>query len=90
MLRALLELTGVISFGFLWYITAVNVSHEYDVGYRWPVFRKKLLGEAFELDASGFNTNFVGHPIGGTMYYTSVRTNHLGIADSAALAVGGG
>ena len=87
--RAMLELTGVVTFGFLWYVTQTDIVRDYDVGYSWPVFRRKLLGQAFDLDTNAFGTNFVGHPIGGTLYYLTARSNRLSVAESFGIAVGG-
>jgi hypothetical protein len=87
--RALLELSGVYTVGFTFFLAINRLLPGYDVGYSWPVLRKKLLGEGLELDVNGLNTNFVGHPMGGTMYYTMARSNRLSIAESAAFAIGG-
>ena len=45
-MRALLEMSGVLTAGFLWYVTQTDIVEDYDVHYSWPVFRKKLTGEA--------------------------------------------
>ncbi|HET8938149.1 MAG TPA: DUF3943 domain-containing protein [Polyangiales bacterium] len=87
--RALLELTAVYTIGFTFYVASNQLLPRYDVGYSWPVFRKKLLGEGLELDVNGLNTNFVGHPAGGSMYYTMARSNRLNVAESTAFAIGG-
>ena len=87
--RALLELTAVYTIGFTFYVATNKLLPRYDVGYSWPVFRKKLLGEGLELDVNGLNTNFVGHPAGGSMYYTMARSNRLNVAESTAFAIGG-
>lgn len=88
-IRALLELTGVYTVGFTFYLATNRLLPEYDVHYSWPVFREKLLGAGFELDINGLNTNFVGHPLGGSMYYTMARSNQLNVAESTAFALGG-
>lgn len=87
--RALLELTAVYTIGFTFYVATNQLLPRYEVGYSWPVFRKKLLGEGLELDVNGLNTNFVGHPAGGSMYYTMARSNRLNVAESTAFAIGG-
>lgn len=87
--RALLEMTGVYTFGFTFYLATNKLLPEYDVNYSWPVYRKKLLGQGFEFDLNGLNTNFVGHPTGGSMYYIMARSNQLSIAESEAFAIGG-
>jgi hypothetical protein len=88
-IRALLELTGVYTVGFTFYLATNRLLPDYDVKYSWPVFREKLLGAGFELDINGLNTNFVGHPLGGSMYYTMARSNQLNVAESTAFAIGG-
>lgn len=88
-IRALLELTGVYTVGFTFYLATNRLLPEYDVDYSWPILRDKLLGAGFELDLNGLNTNFVGHPLGGSMYYTMARSNQLNMAESAAFAFGG-
>jgi hypothetical protein len=87
--RALLELTGVYTFGFTFYLASNRLLPKYEVGYSWPVFREKLLGGGFELDINGLNTNFAGHPFGGSMYYTMARSNRLNVAESTAFAIAG-
>jgi hypothetical protein len=88
-LRNLLEQSGVMAFGFMYYLVGTGQVEDYDVAYRWPVFRRKLIGRAFGLDRSEFGTNFIGHPVGGTNYYAVARANQLGILESSAYAVGG-
>ena len=79
-IRALLETTGVYVVGFTFYVATNRLLPDYDVEYSWPVLREKLLGTGFELDVNGLNTNFVGHPLGGSMYYTMARSNQLNVA----------
>ncbi len=57
--------------------------------YDWPTFRSKLVFEDYHLDTNHFNTNFVSHPLAGTLYYTAARSNHLSIAESFGYAVVG-
>jgi len=86
--RASLEIAGVMTVGFLYYVsTNAFLEQNFDTNYSWPVFRSKLLGEAFGLDVNGLNTNFVGHPLGGSMYYSMARTNHLSVPESFAFAI---
>lgn len=87
--RALLEMSGIMTFGFLWYVTQTEVVRDYDVNYTWPVFRRKLSGEAVGLDTNHFGTNFIGHPLGGVGYYFAARSNRLSIAESLGFATGG-
>ena len=88
--RGMLELSGFLAFGFLWYVTRTGISRShYDLGYDWSMFRKKLSGEAVRLDTNELGTNYIGHPVGGTTYYVSMRSNQMGIGGSFAVAVGG-
>jgi hypothetical protein len=87
--RALLEIAGVYAGGYTFFLATNRLLPGFKVPYSWPVFRKKLLGEGLELDVNGLNTNFVGHPVGGSMYYTMARSNRLSIAESAAFAIAG-
>lgn len=88
-LRALLELSGVMTFGFLWYVTQTEIVDDYDVKYSWPVFRRKLSGDAIGLDSNHFGTNFIGHPLGGLGYYFAARHNRLSVAASLGFATSG-
>ena len=87
--RALLEVSVVLGVGFMFYVTAPDTTHDYDVTYSWPIFRAKLTGQALRLDLNHLGTNFVGHPIGGSSYYLMARANRLAIPEAAAIAFGG-
>jgi hypothetical protein len=88
-LRALLELGAVFTLGFAWYATSAPTVQHWDPGYRWSTFREKLTGVDLSTDANSFGTNFIGHPLGGTGYYLSARSNRLTIAQSFGIAVAG-
>jgi hypothetical protein len=88
-IRAVFEVSAVYTVGFTFFLATNRLLPKYEVGYSWPVFREKLLGAGFELDINGLNTNFVGHPLGGSMYYTMARSNRLNVAESTAFAIGG-
>lgn len=89
-LRAVLELGGIFALGFAWYATtSKDVVRNWDVNYSFETFRRKLTGDAFGPDTNAFGTNFIGHPLGGTGYYLSARSNRLGILPSFGFAVAG-
>jgi hypothetical protein len=88
-LRALLELGAVFTLGFTWYATSAPTVHRWDPGYRWAVFKQKITGTDLATDGNSFGTNFVGHPMGGTGYYLSARSNRMTILASSSFAVTG-
>jgi hypothetical protein len=75
--------------GFLYYVTTVGLADDWDLNYTWPVFSRKLTGEAFAADHNHFGTNFIGHPLGGAGYYLAARSNRLGIYQSFGFSVAG-
>jgi hypothetical protein len=46
----------------------------------------KLTLKAWSFDASAYETNFVAHPLAGTFYYTTARSNRLEPLESLGLA----
>ena len=89
-LRATLELGGVLVLGFAWYATtSTDIVHQWDVNYDFATFRRKLTGQAFGADTNKFGTNFIGHPLGGTGYYLSARSNQLTILQSFGYSLAG-
>jgi len=89
--RAGLEVGAVVVIGFVDYLLNTSArggivkdgDRMWDLRYAWPDLRGKLVGEAYELDANRFATNYAAHPFAGTMYYTVARSNHLGFVESA-------
>ncbi len=88
-LRAFFEWGGVVTAGFLQYITEKGMVRNYDVRYNWPMFRQKLLMQKLEWDTNYIGTNFLGHMVGGSDYYYAARANHLSIAESFGMSVAG-
>ncbi len=88
--RAILEGLGVLSVGYVEYLVS---THQSDRGshlvYDGSIFHDKLSGNAQSFDANQFGTNFIGHPLGGTLYYTAARSNRLSVAQSFAWAFTG-
>lgn len=93
--RAGLEVGGIVILGFVDYLlnTAARggVRREgdetWDLRYDWHDFRGKLVGNAYELDANKFNTNFISHPLAGTVYFQAARSNHLSFAEAWAFSI---
>ena len=85
-LRGVLELQGFYAFGLLWYMSDVV---KWDPHYTWGVFQNKLTDGKLAHDANGFGTNFRGHALGGTGYYTAARSNRLSVGESFGIAVVG-
>ena len=89
-IRALLELTGVYAFGFTFLPCDESSAARLRRGIQLVHLPgEALLGIGWQLDVNGLNTNFVGHPFGGSMYYTMARSNGLNVAESTAFAIGG-
>lgn len=88
--RAGLEVGGIVILGFVDYLlnTAARggVTREgdqtWDLRYDWEDLRGKLVGTAYELDSNKFNTNYISHPLAGTVYFQAARSNHLSFAES--------
>lgn len=90
-LRAVLEGVGVIGIGFTEYLVSTKRGRggEIPPAYDWSIFRDKLGGNAQSFDVNHLNTNFIGHPLGGTLYYLSARANRMGFLASFAWAFTG-
>jgi hypothetical protein len=84
-LRAALELSGLLVLGSLQYGSVSSNVDDWDLGYDWESFRKKLTGEAVRFDTNRFDTNVLSHPAAGTLYYIAARGNHLSILESSLM-----
>lgn len=88
--RAVLEGLGVLGIGFLEYLVSTKPSRSgVAPPYDWSIFHDKLGGNAQSFDINHFNTNFIGHPLGGTLYYLSARSNRLTLLPSFGWAFTG-
>jgi hypothetical protein len=95
--RAGLEIGGVLAVGLVDYMLSTTArggttrpgDTRWGLRYDWPVLRGKLIGTGLDLDTNKIATNYVSHPLAGTLYYTSARSNHLSLAESFALAIVG-
>lgn len=88
--RAVLEGIGVLGIGFVEYLVSTKGSRsEVSPPYDFSIFHDKLGGNAESFDINHFNTNFIGHPLGGTLYYLSARSNRIGVLPSFGWAFTG-
>jgi hypothetical protein len=88
--RAVLEGVGVLSVGYIEYLTSTHqIKPGARVTYDSGLFIDKVSGNAQSFDANQFNTNFIGHPLGGTLYYFAARSNRLSVTQSFAWAFTG-
>lgn len=93
--RAGLEVGSVLAVGLVDYMLATTArggttrpgDTRWGFRYDWPVLREKLIGTGLDLDTNKLATNYVSHPLAGTLYYTAARSNHLSLAESYAVAV---
>lgn len=87
-LRAGVEELGLIGAGLGYYfIQQQQNSIDWALGYDWLSFRQKLTCQACALDTNGFDTNFVTHPLAGTLYYLAARGNRLSVLESLGYAL---
>jgi hypothetical protein len=86
-LRLALEEVAVLGGGLAqyWYNRNAN-SRDWQFSYGWPALRDRIEGKAYAFDSNGFDTNFLFHPVAGTLYYLTARSNHLGPFESLAVA----
>lgn len=86
--RAILEGFGVLGLGYVEYLVSTQQLRQ-GVAYDGTLFYEKLRGNAQSFDANHFGTNFIGHPLGGTLYYLAARGNRLSVAQSFSWAFTG-
>jgi hypothetical protein len=86
-LRAALEVVGLLGLGTAQYFSnQEGNSADWDFEYSWDDFRSKISGSGYSFDTNNFDTNFITHPGGGTLYYWAARGNRLSIPASFAYA----
>ena len=88
-LRLALEELALLGAGLgqYWYERDQN-SRDWQFNYDWASFRARLDGTAYAFDTNGFDTNFLFHPVAGTLYYVTARSNRFGPFESLAIAFG--
>ncbi len=72
-----IEIALVLAGGTVWYLRN-GVDERWGRAVQWDAWKRKLVGDDVTFDSDHFNTNSVGHPIGGTAYYQIARGNGLG------------
>ena len=86
-LRVALEELAIFGGGLLQYQYAKKSNaRDWQFKYDWPSLRDRLEGKAYSFDSNGFDTNFLFHPISGTLYYSAARSNHLNPLEAFAVA----
>ncbi|HEV8551496.1 MAG TPA: DUF3943 domain-containing protein, partial [Polyangiaceae bacterium] len=86
-LRAAVEELGLFGAGLGYYfIEQQQNSIDWALNYDWLSFRQKLTCQACALDQNFFDTNFVTHPLAGTLYYIAARGNRLNVLESFGYA----
>ena len=94
-IRAGLQIGAVLAIGLVDYMLSTTARGGTDrpgdtrwgLRYDWTVLREKLIGTGLDLDTNKIATNYVSHPLAGTLYYTAARSNHLSLAESYAFAI---
>lgn len=94
-IRAGLEVGGVLAVGLVDYMLSTTArggttragDTRWGLRYDWQVMRGKLIGTGLDLDTNKIATNYVSHPLAGTLYYSAARSNHLSLAESYAYAI---
>lgn len=93
--RAGLEVGAVVIVGYVDYLLNTGArgglveagDEKWALRYDWSKLRGKLVGNAYELDANRFGTNYVAHPVAGSLYYQVARSNHLTFGESFLFSV---
>ena len=72
-----IEIALVLVGGTIWYFRN-GVDERWSRGAEWRAWKRKMTAEDIVFDGDHYNTNAVGHPLGGTAYYQIARGNGLG------------
>ena len=72
-----IEIALVLAGGTIWYFRN-GVDERWSRGTEWRAWKRKMTAEDIVFDGDHYNTNAVGHPLGGTAYYQIARGNGLG------------
>jgi hypothetical protein len=87
--RAVLMTTLAFGINVAWYWWDAEFnSPDWDLGWDWESWRKKVTFEVVRLDSNRFSTNAGSHTEGGAICYLIGRGNGLGPGASALLAFG--
>ncbi len=81
-LRVLLGELAFLGLQAAWYWGHQQPS-ESEIPFTWSTWQTKLFSDRyFAFDHDRFNTNAIGHPLAGTIYYQIARGNGLGVGAS--------
>jgi len=72
-----IEIALVLAGGTIWYFRN-GADERWSRGAEWRAWKRKMTAEDIVFDGDHYNTNAVGHPLGGTAYYQIARGNGLG------------
>jgi hypothetical protein len=72
-----LETALVLAGGTVWYLRN-GTDERWERATEWRTWRRKMMGDDVVFDPDRFNTNAIGHPLGGLAYYQIARGNGLG------------
>jgi len=72
-----LELGAVMVGGTIWYLRH-GTDGSWERGFQLHTWKRKILGEDVDFDTDHYNTNAIGHPIDGAVYYQIARGNGFG------------
>jgi hypothetical protein len=72
-----LEIALVLGGGTVWYLRN-GMDERWGRATDWPAWQRKFMADDVTFDPDRFNTNAIGHPMGGVAYYQIARGNGLG------------
>jgi hypothetical protein len=72
-----LELGAVLLGGTIWYLRH-GTDGSWGHGFELHTWKRKILGEDVDFDTDHYNTNAIGHPMDGTVFYHIARGNGFG------------
>jgi Domain of unknown function (DUF3943) len=72
-----LEIGAVLLGGTAWYLRH-GTDGSWTHGLQLSVWKRKVTGEDVDFDTDHYNTNAIGHPIDGTVFYQIARGNGFG------------
>jgi hypothetical protein len=81
-----LETALVLAGGTIWYLRH-GTDGRWSRALEWQSWQRKFLAEDVTFDGDRFNTNAIGHPIGGASYYQIARSNGIGPGGSFLTSV---
>jgi len=77
-LHTVVELGAALAGGTVWYLRHGTQGENWGHGFELRTWRRKFFGDDITFDTDHYNTNAIGHPIDGAIYYQIARGNGLG------------